>query len=245
MNLKHKLKPINVKEEAGKNIVLDGAEIVKQSTILTYQDLNTLLSLKNEMKHVFKHSQIFRTKTEMIVSVLNDLKFPTADSKYWQALREQNVMFHELVMLSYEYRKNLVEIKKLKRQLLQEKDELERELLEIEIEKKTFISYNQERIAKDRIRELQEWSDIKSKLKTTYSLEDCDEHQLISYTKRWIQQSIVMGGNGSPAERQNLLGQLRSGILQCIRKGIIDKVLEGFPSAVKKQIRQEYSLGGG
>ena len=48
--------------------------------------------------------------TEVPVSVLNDIKFPTPAAKYWQAMREQNVMFQELVMLSYEYRKNLVEI---------------------------------------------------------------------------------------------------------------------------------------
>ena len=46
---------------------------------------------------------------------------------------------------------------------------------------------------------------------TVEQLEDVDNHQLVSYTQRWIRQAIAMGDNGSPAERQNLLGQLESG----------------------------------
>ncbi len=160
-------------------------------------------------------------------------------------MREQNTMFQELVMLSYEYRKNLVEIKILVRDLKKEKDELEVELLQIEIEKKTFISKNQEKVAKDRIRELKAWSEIKEReasFMSSEELEDVDAHQLCSYTERFIKQSIEMGGGGSPAERQNLHGQLRSGILACIEKGVLDKVLDKFPREVRRQIKSEYNL---
>src|SRR3972149_7797975 len=87
-------------------------KIINESQILTKEDFDIVSNLKEELKDVFLHSQVFRTRTEMEVSVLNDVKFPTADSKYWQSVREQNVMFHELVMLSYDYRKNIVEVKK-------------------------------------------------------------------------------------------------------------------------------------
>ncbi len=219
--------------------------IIHQSEILTEKDLDVLNSLTGELKETFKKSQVFRTRTEMEISVLNDIKFPTPASKYWQSVREQNMMFHELVMLSYEYRKNLVEIKKLQRQLEKETDDLEKELLQIEIEKKLFISKNQEKVAKDRIRELKEWSEIKEREEINMPKEelgDADNHQLISYTKRWIKQSIVMGNNGSPAERQNLLGQLRSGILTCIDRGILDKVLEDFSEDIRKKIKNEYNI---
>ena len=181
----------------------------------------------------------------MEVSVLNEIKFPTASSKYWQAVREQNVMFNELVMLSYEYRKNVVKIKIIQRKIEKEEDSLEKELLQIELEKKMFILKNQEKVAKDRIREIKAWSEIKEREAENMSKEelaDVDNHQLISYTIRWIKQSIAMGMGGSPAERQNLLGQLRSGILACIDKGLIDKVLENFPRDIRMKIRNEYSI---
>lgn len=219
--------------------------IIQNSDILTKDDFDLLIPLTGELQETFKKSQVFRTRTEMEVSVLNDIKHPTPSSKYWQATREQNVMFNELVMLSYEYRKNLVEIKKLQRNLEKEKDVLEVELLIIEIDKKMFTSKNQERTAKDRIRELKAWSEIKLREATKMTpeeLADVDNHQLISYTKRWINQSITMGGNGSPAERQNLLGQLRSGILLCIEKGIIENVLDGFPKEIILKIKGEYNL---
>lgn len=119
--------------------------IIQNSDILTREDLDVLTPLTEELQESFKKSQVFRTRTEMEVSVLNNLKFPTPASKYWQAIREQNVMFSELVMLSYEYRKNIVEIKKLQRDLEAEEDVLESELIQIEIEKKLFVLKNQEK----------------------------------------------------------------------------------------------------
>lgn len=219
--------------------------IILGSNILTQDDIKSLDPLKNELKETFIKSQTFRTRTEMEISVLNDIKHPTAASKYWQATREQNVMFNELVMLSYEYRKNLIKIKMIERQLTQEKDELKRELLQIEIEKKMFIAKQQEKVAKDRIREVKAWSEIKvreAEQMAAEDLDDVDNHQLISYTRRWIRQSMVMGSNGSPAERQNLLGQLRSGISACIKKDILNKVLEGFPEDIKNKIKEEYGV---
>jgi len=219
--------------------------IIQCADILTKEDLESLTPLAGELQEGFKKSQVFRTRTEMEVSVLNDIKHPTPSSKYWQAMKEQNVMFGELVILSYEYRKKLVEIKKIQRDIPLEKDELEKELKQIELEKEMFFLKNQERTAKDRIRELKAWSEIKKREASNMSeeeLSDVDNHQLISYVKRWIKQSISMGMGGSPAERQNLLGQLNSGIKLCIKEGIIENVLDGFPEETKNQIRSEYKL---
>ncbi len=205
--------------------------IIESSKILRQEDWTQLSELSSELQDMFLNVQIFRTRTEMEASVLNDLKHPTPDSKYWQSMREQNVMFHELVMLSYEYRKNQVEIQILERKIASETDDLESELLQIEIEKKQFIGINQERTAKDRIREIREWHEIKEGLKPvmTASLTDVNQHQLVSYTIRWINQLMGMGENTSISERNNLLGQLDKGIKLCKQKGCIDKVLTVFP----------------
>ena len=228
--------------------------IIQSSDILTKDDIDKLIPLTQELKETFINVQGFRTRTEMEVSVLNNIKFPTPTLKYWQAVKEQNVMFQELVMLSYEYRKNLVEIKQLeiKRNKIGERnddisleEELKKELLQIEIEKKIFTSKNQEKIAKERIRELKAWSEIKereAKQMSKEDLSDVDNGQLIGYTKRWLKQSIEMGGNGSPAERQNLIGQMESGILACIDQGIINKVLEGFPKEIRDKVIEDYGI---
>jgi len=218
---------------------------INQSNLLLKDDLDSLEKLSSELQETFTKTQIHRTRTEMEVSVLNTTKFPTPSLKYWQAMREQNVMFTELVMLSFEYRKNCIEIKILERDLVKKEDNLERELLQIELEKKTFIGKQQERVAKARIREIKDWSDIKEREAQQMSEEDLrevDNSQLIGYTKRWINQSIIMGSTGSPAERQNLIGQLRSGILACIGKGILDKVLDGFNIDIQDKIRKEYGV---
>jgi hypothetical protein len=220
-------------------------EIIKQADILSEIDIKSLSDIADELKETFIKVQVFRTRTEMEVSVLNETKFPTPAAKYWQAVREQNVMFQELVMLSYEYRKNMMEIKIVERDIAKEDDLLEKELLQIELERKRFIAKNQERTASARIAEIREWSDIKQReaaQMTSSELADVDNHQLISYTKRWINQAILMGNNGSPAERQNLLGQLRSGILLCISKKVLDDALDGFGPEIKAKIKEEYGL---
>ena len=220
-------------------------DTINQSSLLSVQDIDSLEALSGELQETFIKTQVHRTRTEMEVSVLNTTKFPTPSLKYWQAMREQNVMFTELVMLSFEYRKNNVEIKILERDIRKEEDGLGKELLQIELEKKTFIGKQQERVAKARIREIKDWSNIKEREAAQMSQEDLaevDNSQLIGYTKRWINQSIIMGGNGSPSERQNLLGQLRSGILACIDKGILNKVLEGLAPQIQEQIKKEYRI---
>jgi hypothetical protein len=204
-----------------------------------------LMALKAELEDNFNKTQVFRTRTEMEVSVLNDIKFPTPASKYWQAVREQNVMFTELVMLSFEYRKVLVEIRMLKRDLDVEEDPLRKELLQIELDRHGFIQKQMIRTAKARLKEILNWSDIKlreSKSMSEEELAEVGNSQLVGYVKRWIGQSMIMGVDGSPSERQNLLGQLRSGITAAHKTGILDKVLEGFPKEVKNKIKLEYGF---
>jgi hypothetical protein len=217
--------------------------IIENSSILNVEDLAKIQGMKRELLDVFEKAQTFRTPTEMRIAVLDDIRHPTPDSKYWQSVREQNVMFQELVMLSYEYRKNAIEIKKLRRDLASETDELECELLQVEIEKKTFIGKNQERTANGRIQEILEWHVIKEDLEPQLAagVENVDAHQLISYATAWINQSVVMGGDGSPSERINLQSKLRSAILRCIEFGVLDTVLSYFPESVQHQIRIEYS----
>ena len=51
--------------------------IIQNSDILTQEDLDKLIPLTQELKENFNKSQVFRMRTEMEVSVLNDIKFLT------------------------------------------------------------------------------------------------------------------------------------------------------------------------
>lgn len=212
--------------------------IIQESSILSPDDFYVLTELKGELQKTFLTAQIFRTRTEMEISVLNDVKHPTPDSKYWQAVREQDAMFQELVMLSYEYRKNLIEIEKLKRQSENEEDDLEQELLKIEIDKKTFIARCQERLAKDRIREIKEWHEIKNSLEPRMECgtENVDDHQLIALTRRYVYEFLVLAPNASQAEKQNLIGLLRTSLRICRERGLLDKALSIFSDKIQKEI---------
>jgi len=218
--------------------------------IIPFDDALKLESIKEELTETLDKTQMFRTRTEMEISVLNDTKFPTASSKYWQAMREQNVHFTELVRLSYEYKRNEIKEIRLKNQIralekeLDEDKVLDRKLLEIDFEELRFTMMLQSKAARERVREVLSWSDIKAREAAKMSVEELsnvDNHQLISYTQRWIKQSIIMGGGGSPPERQNLLGQLRAGIITCIRMGVLSEVLKDFSEDVKLKIAEEYN----
>ena len=213
-----------------------------ESGLIDTQDLSTLFSLSKEMENVFEKSQTYRTRTEMEVSVLNELNFPTPASKYWQSMREQHGMFEGVISLSFKYKKENIKIKMLKREMLNEADKLKIELLEVEIDEKIYQLSNIKRAASSKIKELKDWSEIKSresKLMSKSELNNVDNHQLISYTIRWIRQTIQMGNGGSPAERHNLIGQLNSGIKACKEKGLWADVLYGFDLQTQKFIEQQ------
>jgi len=218
---------------------------IQESSLLATKFFGILELLSKELEETFNSVQVHRTRTEMEVSVLNNLKYPTPASKYWQSVREQSVMFEGVAMLSFDYRKEKVNIKILSKKIKVETDELEKELLSIELERKMFILNNMERSAKAKVREIQDWSAIKSREAAKMSKEELanvGNHQLISYTRRWINQTIEMGDSGSPSERQNLLGQLRSGINLCIKTGIIHEVLKVYETDIKEQILLEYGV---
>lgn len=181
------------------------------SNILDASDFNKLVELKDELKDTWSKKQIFRTETEMRVSVLNDGKFPTKASKYWQCVREQNAFFETTMQLSFEYRKNEVEIKKLQRKIEKEQDDLEKELLQIELEQKLYSRSNMELVAKDRIRELDLWSKLKAELDDgSFDTQDVNTHQKESVMISLENRAKMIGPAADPAEIMNIVGPLRT-----------------------------------
>lgn len=179
------------------------------SRILDKSDFDKIINLKNELQDTWVKKQIFRTETEMRVSVLNDAKHPTNASKYWQCIREQNVFFENLMALSFEYRKNDVQIKKIKKRIEEEQDDLEKELLQIELEEKMYSKSSMELVAKDRIREIDLWSKLKSELDDgSFDNKNVNAHQMESLQKQLENRAKTLTSGSSQAEVVNVLGPL-------------------------------------
>jgi|TARA_B110000977_G_C10945641_1_gene442617 hypothetical protein len=187
------------------------ANVNHLSNVLDTNDFKALKELKEELKDTWHKKQVFRTETEMRMSVLQDAKYPTKAAKYWQCVREQNVFFENLMTLSFSYRKNEVEIKKLKKKIEQETDELEKELFEIELEEKLYSRANTELVAKDRMREIDQWSKLKIEYNDgSFDTKDVNVHQAESYKMMLTNKVKTLTPGSSQSEVFNVVGQLQT-----------------------------------
>ena len=136
-------------------------------SVLKEEDAQAVVALREELTDTWTKKQIFRTETEMRISVLNDGKHPTQASKYWQSVREQNAMFEALMGLSFDLRRNQIKRMKLERKLeaaINSGDDLKQMELQIDLDENLYGMANMEQTAHDRVRELNTWSKIKSEL---------------------------------------------------------------------------------
>jgi len=179
------------------------------TNILDREDVKDFKKLIPELQDTWHKKQMFRTETEMRFSVLSDNKYPTKAAKYWQSVREQNTHFENLVHLSFDARKNEVEIKKLQRDIKKEKDPLEVELKQIEIEEKLYGKASMELVAKHRMREVATWSKLKKEFHdSNFDDKDVDSHQAESYKLQLQHRANTITAGTSQAEVFNIVGQV-------------------------------------
>ena len=199
--------------------------------ILDEQDVKQFKTLIPELKDTWKKKQMFRTETEMRFSVLSDNRFGTNAAKYWQSVREQNTHFENLMRLSFDARKNAVEIKKLQKKIKNEKDPLERDLLEIEMEQKIYDQASMELVAKHRMREVASWAKLKKEFNDgSFDDQDVNTHQAESYTHRLEQMRKTITPGTTQPEVFNVLGQIET--LKRVRQSG-----ELLPQTKKKKIK--------
>lgn len=209
---------------------------IAKSSLLDASDDEFLRKNIEQIEQTHAKRQKFRTETEMRMSVLNDIKFPTAAAKYWQCVREQSVFYEQLVQLSFEYRRNDIELKKLAQKLEQETDTLEQELLKIDIEEAEWKKLNMSQVAKDRAREIRLWSQLMDECveaDPNFDKENVNTHQLKSYALRFQAQAKNLG-NPSPSELSNLMGQYQTTLRMLEGKGLL------VPPAIKEQKKLEH-----
>ena len=203
------------------------------SDILDVEDVKEFKLLIPELKDTWKKKQVFRTETEMRFSVLSDNKYPTRAAKYWQCVREQNTHFENLMHLSFDARKNDVEIEKLRIKIKEEKDKLEKQLLQIELEEKIYGKAGMELVAKHRMREVATWSKLKKEFHDgSFDDRDVNTHQAQSYKIRLEHQKATLTPGSSQPEVFNVLGQLDT-LNRVMRDG------ELLPNKEKKKIKRK------
>tara|TARA_R100001443_G_scaffold17207_3_gene27651 strand:+ start:2702 stop:3370 length:669 start_codon:yes stop_codon:yes gene_type:complete len=181
------------------------------TNILDKDDVKSFKKLIPELQDTWMKKQMFRTETEMRFSVLSDNKYPTKAAKYWQSVREQNTHFENLVHLSFEARKNEVEIKKLQREIREVNDPLDKEMKQVELEEKLYNKAQMELVAKHRMREVATWSKLKKEFDDgNFDKKDVDTHQAHSYLLRLQEQKKTITPGTSQPEVFNVLGQLEA-----------------------------------
>ena len=202
------------------------------TNILDKEDVKEFKKLIPELQDTWHKKQMFRTETEMRFSVLSDNKYPTKAAKYWQSVREQNTHFENLVHLSFDARKNEVEIEKLQRDIAKEKDPLDKKMKQIELEEKLYAKAQMELVAKHRMREVATWSKLKKEFDDgQFDKEDVNTHQAHSYMLRLQHQKNTITPGTSQPEVFNVMGQLDT-----LERVIRDKELA--PPKEKKKLKK-------
>ena len=166
-----------------------------------------LAKLETEMEETIKKRQVYRTETEMRASVLQDGKHPTPASKYWQCVREQSMMYENLRINTFDYRKRNVELLRKKDEIEKCEDEFDRMQLEIEIEESEWALENISTQAMDRVREIELWSKIKAELDDgSFNTEDVNVHQAETLELQLENRLNTLTPGASQSEVLNVIG---------------------------------------
>ena len=189
------------------------------NNLLDPEEVKIFKGLTEELRDTWTKKQMFRTETEMQFSVLNDAKYPTKAAKYWQCVREQNVFLENLMQLSFDYRRAEVKQKRIQEKLDKEEDPLKKELLQIDIDEKTYQKASMQLVARDRMREIKTWSKFKKKFDDgSFDTKNVNTHQLNSYHLTMKNKAETLTQGSSQPEVFNVLGQLQS--IERIKKDI-------------------------
>jgi hypothetical protein len=196
--------------------VIQGEE-THLNNLLEQEDLSAFKGMVDELRDTWTKKQMFRTETEARFSVLQDNRYPTKASKYWQCVREQSSYLDNLMTLSFDYRRNEAKIKWLEGKVEKEEDEYKATKYKIDLDEAIFAKASMEKVAKHRMREIKMWSGLKKEFNDgSFNDKDVNQHQLESYGMQYHEKAKTLNANSSESEIFNVMGQLNS--LQRIKK---------------------------
>jgi len=181
------------------------------NNLLDPEDVKEFKAMTAELRDTWTKKQVFRTETEMRMSVLQDMKYPTKAAKYWQCVREQNVFLENLMSLSFDCRRSEAKVKWLEKKIETEQDEYKLEKYKIDLDEARYGLANMQLVAKDRMREIKLWSTLKKEFDDgTFDTKDVNRHQLDSYHLIMKNKAETLTSGSSQPEVFNVLGQLKS-----------------------------------
>ena len=181
------------------------------NNLLDPEDVKEFKAMTAELRDTWTKKQVFRTETEMRMSVLQDMKYPTKAAKYWQCVREQNVFLENLMSLSFDCRRSEAKVKWLEKKIDTEKDEYKLEKYKIDLDEARYGLANMQLVARDRMREIKLWSTLKKEFDDgTFNTKDVNRHQLDSYHMIMKNKAETLTSGSSQPEVFNVLGQLKS-----------------------------------
>ena len=181
------------------------------NNLLDPNDVKAFKEMTAELRDTWTKKQVFRTETEMRMSVLQDMKYPTKAAKYWQCVREQNVFLENLMSLSFDCRRNEAKIKWLEKKIETEQDEYKLEKYKIDLDEARYGLANMQLVARDRMREIKLWSTLKKEFDDgTFDTQDVNRHQLESYHQIMKNKAQTLTSGSSQPEVFNVLGQLNT-----------------------------------
>lgn len=181
------------------------------NNLLDPEDVKEFKAMTSELRDTWTKKQVFRTETEMRMSVLQDMKYPTKAAKYWQCVREQNVFLENLMSLSFDCRRSEAKLKWLEKKIETEKDEYKLEKYKIDLDEARYGLANMQLVARDRMREIKLWSALKKEFNDgSFDTKDVNRHQLESYHLIMKNKAETLTSGSSQPEVFNVLGQLKS-----------------------------------
>jgi len=188
------------------------------NNLLDPEDVKEFKAMTIELRDTWTKKQVFRTETEMRMSVLQDAKYPTKASKYWQCVREQNVFLENLMSLSFDCRRNEAKVKWLENKIYKEEnegkndvDEYKLEKWKIDLDEARYSLANMQLVARDRMREIKLWSTLKKEFDDgSFDTKDVNRHQLDSYHLIMKNKAETLTSGSSQPEVFNVLGQLQT-----------------------------------
>lgn len=190
------------------------------ASILEENEFSQLSEISDELLDAWNKNQIFRTETEARFSVLNDYKFPTKAGKYWQSVREQMCHFNELVRLSFEIRRKKIELKEIKDKL-KSAEGYEKERLEVDLDEIIYTLANADRVAKDRVREVLQWSELKKEVNDgSFDDKNVNTHQRESLFKSVLNRASIGKDSMSSEEKLSI-----NGVIEMLRKEDVNRDL--------------------
>jgi len=210
--------------------------------IVSDKDLKLLDRNMSVIKHSMRYAQIFRTDTEARVSILNDSRHPTPDSKYWQSIREMKVHADQLFYLNFDYKEKIIDLDELMSKLKKNKynNKFDKLRDENKLERINYELIQMSLTAKDRIREIDMWSTIIKELKPNmeYSNQDVNEHQLFSYLQKFSKLLV----HATDEERKDLGGLLYTTLKTIEERGLKNKFLKGLDKKTLSFLEQNKLL---